>query len=137
MMPPIPHCHDDVMFEGDWAKTWKGQEFVSCKDDDWETIIFATTADLQKLAKCKTIYLDGTFKSCPKPYSQFVTIHGMYYGRVLPFVMALTSEKSIDHYRGIVAHVKQRILNITRKNFNPNKVICDFEIAIINTLRSY
>ena len=28
------------------------------------------------------IYIDGTFKTCPAPYSQFVTVHGNFHGRV-------------------------------------------------------
>ena len=84
LTPPIPHNVDEVVLEDEWTQTWSGDTFLSYQDNDWEILVFATHGNMRKLQNCDTIYMDGTFKSCPHPYVQFVTIHGLYHGRVLP-----------------------------------------------------
>jgi hypothetical protein len=86
MVPPVPHDLDEVFIEGEWRRTWQGEEFLSHIDNDWGILIYATDGNYRKLRRCRTLYLDGTFKSCPEPYTQVVTVHGMYHGRVLPLV---------------------------------------------------
>lgn len=85
------------------------------------------------------LFIDGTFKTCPDPYEQFVISHGLYHGRVLPFVLALVTGKTVGHYRQILQHVKARVRNLTGHRFAPNMAITDFEhslrIAIDTELR--
>ena len=57
--------------------------------------------------------MDGTFKSCPRPYYQFVTIHGLFLDRVIPFVMVLMSGKTEDMYCAVLRHVKRQVERIT------------------------
>ena len=56
--------------------------------------------------------MDGTFKTCPRPFYQFVTIHGLYLERAIPFVMVLMSGKTEAMYRAVLRHVKRRIQRI-------------------------
>ena len=59
--------------------------------------------------------MDGTFKTCPRPYTQFVTIHGMYLERVAPFIFVLMSGKTEDMYRAVLRHVKRRVARVTQQ----------------------
>ena len=86
---------------------------------------------MRKLQNCDTIYMDGTFKSCPHPYVQFVTIHGLYHGRVLPFAMCLMDGKTIGKYRQLLQHIKRKIREITRHRFRPRQIVTDFELALL------
>ena len=70
------------------------------------------------------------FNSCPPSYEQFVTIHGLYHGRVLPFVMALATGKRVGYYLQILQHVKVRIRYMTGHRFSPRMAICDFEQSL-------
>ena len=135
-MPPIPQSIEDISILGDWAKTWGGEQFVLNQDNDWGNLLFATDENLRKLSKCATIHVDGTFKTCPRPFSQFVTIHGMYHGRVLPFAFCLMSGKSIGHYRQFFKQLKDKIRELTRRRFKPTVAVCDFEMALITALRT-
>ena len=84
--PPIPSRIEDVEITDEWGETWQGRRYLSLCDNDWAVSVFATDRNLRKLRECQTIYMDGTFRSCPEPYSQYLTIHGLYNGRVLPLV---------------------------------------------------
>ncbi|KAL5020075.1 hypothetical protein ScPMuIL_002967 [Solemya velum] len=139
LMPEIPDTINDVDINGEWATTWAGRRFLSHLDNAWGVCVFATDKNLQSLIRCETVFIDGTFKTCPDPYEQFVTIHGLYHGRVLPFVLALVTGKTVGHYRQILQHVKARVRNLTGHRFAPNMAITDFEhslrIAIDTELR--
>ncbi len=62
--------------------TVNGQNFllydsaVSDANSD-RTVIFGTTENLNILARCATIAMDGTFKVTPPPFHQLYTIHGI------------------------------------------------------------
>ena len=130
-LPPIPHTVEEVNVEGEWERSWRGHQLKSYQDNDWGILLFATLANYSTLSRSRVIYIDGTFKTCPAPYSQFVTIHGLYHGHVLPFVMCLMSSKQVGHYRQMLQHVKREVRRITGHRFRPQKVICDFEQALI------
>jgi hypothetical protein len=131
LLPEIPHTVEDVVIEGEWAETWNRKRFMSLQDNDWGLLVFATDANYKKLKQCSTIYIDGTFRTCPVPYMQFVTIHGSYNGRVLPFVMALLNGKQVGQYRQLLQHVKEKVREVTGHRFRPTRVVCDFEQSII------
>ena len=57
--------------------------------------------------------MDGTFKSSPNPFYQFVTIHGRYMGLVVPFVMVLMSGKTEEMYCALLRHVKRKMQRVT------------------------
>ena len=57
--------------------------------------------------------MDATFKTCPRPFFQFASIHGLYMGRVLPFAMVLMSGKTEEMYRSVLRHVKRRVERVT------------------------
>jgi hypothetical protein len=131
LMPAIPHDIHDVIFEGEWVNTWSQERFLSHQDNDWGIAIFATDANLRKLQRCRDIYIDETFKTCPHPYSQFVTIHGMYHGRVLPFAMSLMTGKTVGQYRQFLQHIKRKVRQVTGHRFRPEQVITDFEMSLL------
>ena len=130
VLPDIPETVDDVVIEEEWARTWEGQDFLSHLDNDWGIAVFATSRNFQRLQRCQTIFIDGTFKTCPPPYAQLVTIHGMYHGRVLPFVLALMTGKEVGQYRQVLQHVKRKVRQVTGHRFRPRLVISDFEQSI-------
>ena len=130
LIPETPQTIDDVDIVGEWTTTWAGRPFLSHIDNDWGVCAFSTDKNYHRLLKCDTIFIDGTFNSCPPSYEQFVTIHGLYHGKVLPFIMDLATGKRVGHYLQILQHVKVRILCITGHRFSPRMAICDFEQSL-------
>ena len=93
-------------------------------------IIFTTKFQINLLAKCTQILIDGTFKSCPRSYYQILNISGFFpdiNGLIPKFIAPLTG-KSEFLYNTIFEDIKKILIDI---NFNikdlPNRIMIDFE----------
>ena len=131
LLPPIPETIDNVLVEGEWTRTWRGRDFLSHQDNDWGILVFGTSRNFARLERCQDVYIDGTFKTAPHPYTQFMTVHGKYMGRVVPLVMTLVTGKTVGQYRQILRHIKQEVLRITGQRWTPQRVITDFESSLL------
>jgi len=135
-VPNIPWEVDDVEIEGTWAETWSGDYFLLHQDNDWGILLFATPENLEGLSRCTDVYMDGTFRTCPRPYSQFFTVHGKYRNRVILFVSCLVTGKNIGQYRQILQTLKLKIRQLTGHRWRPVRVICDFEQSLITAIQT-
>ena len=129
-IPGIPKSIQDVVFDGDWAKTWKGRTFLSHQENNVGIAVFTTKKLLKALHKADCLYVDGTFRTAPKPYQQFFTMHGKLNGFVVPLVFVLMTGKSSYQYRRVFQHVKQQVLHVTGHPLAPCKIVCDFEKSL-------
>jgi len=135
-IPPVPHSINEVDIQGRWKRTVDGRRFLSHHDNHWGIAVFTTADSLRCLGDCNDVYLDGTFKSTPCPYTQFMTIHGFYMDRVVPFVFVLMQNRTIGHYRQVFAHIKRRYQRITNANLAPNNIVVDFELGMITAVET-
>ena len=58
--------------------TNKGENFLFINDKVKKIIGFSTETNFKILCGCNKIYMDGTFRSCPKYFTQIFTIHGYH-----------------------------------------------------------
>ncbi|KAF0756715.1 Uncharacterized protein FWK35_00015087 [Aphis craccivora] len=101
-------------------KTLKNMEFKTIKDEDFllvnnnktNILGFSTVRNVQALCSLNTIFIDGTYKSCPKLFYQLFTIHGVLNNNYIPLVYFLLPSKKNDI------------------QFNPVRMYVDFEKAI-------
>ncbi|KAK6195696.1 hypothetical protein SNE40_001068 [Patella caerulea] len=136
ILPSIPKTTTDVVIEGQWTKTWSNYDFLLDHDVDWGVTLFGTAENIRRLQKCKDVYMDGTFRTCPNPYTQVFTIHGNYRNRVLPFVMGLMVGRTVGHYRHVLGVVKAAVRRESGHRWRPRKVISDFEPALTNAIET-
>ena len=136
LVTPIPDNVNEVLIEDEWAETWRGANFVCHQDNDWGVLMFGTDEHFAKLSRCQDVYIDGTFKSSPRPYKQFVTVHGKYLGRVVPLVMCLSTGKTVGQYRQILTHVKRKVQRVTGHRWRPQRVITDFESSLLLAIQT-
>ena len=68
VVPPIPNNIEDVAIPVGWTETWQGDLIVCFQSNERGILGFATRNDLQLLARCETIFMDGTFRTAPYPY---------------------------------------------------------------------
>lgn len=135
-VPALPTSINDVVITDEWAKTSNGHKFLSLLDNNWGIVILTTRRFLKVLQQCDSIYVDGTFRTAPRPYEQFLTIHGLYNGFVVPLVFCLITNKTTAQYRQILQHVKQKILRVTRRPWQPSRVVLDFEFSMMIALQT-
>lgn len=110
-------------------KTIKGEDFLLVNNNETNILGFSTVRNLQALCSLNTIFVDGTFKSCPKLFYQLFTIHGVLNNNYIPLVYFLLPSKSANCY----TYAFQHLVEECRKNdmqFNPVRMYVDFEKAI-------
>ena len=132
--PPLPTTREDIQLTDTWASTVGGQPFVLHQSDSM--LIFTTTENLRVLAASANVFMDGTFKSCPKLYSQLYTIHAIYKDHFVPLVYCLLPNKHRDTYYEVLNVIK-REMGYQNLVFCPAKIFTDFEAALMPTLRSH
>ena len=136
-LPNLPKSCDKISTEGEWGQTADGKRFRlpvnNCNND---MLIFATDDDLACLSQCKTIYIDGTFKTCPSLFTQLFTIHGLYRDVVVPFVYVLLADKRADTYYRVINIIRDA-LAVLGCVFDPEIVISDFESGFIEAVRIF
>jgi len=127
-IPKLPKTLKDIVLEGEWAQTLSGASFLLPHENN-EMLIFTCNDNLKFLSKCETIYVDGTFKSYPKLYTQLYSMHGLYGGFVVPLVYTLLLNKSSTTYYNMFGKVRDAMsrLNLV---FNPKFIISDFESSL-------
>jgi len=121
----------------EFRRTMKKDSFLlydSYEDDPEEPriIVFSTRENLRKLGKSKTWYSDGTFKVCPSSFAQIFTIHGLVKKIAFPFVYALLPNKEQASYQRVFQVLKDASANFNTPLPEPETLISDFELAIIN-----
>lgn len=135
-VPRIPRNIADVRINGPWKKSWSGERFLLHHDRNWGVFVFATDESLQVLQECDYIFVDGTFKSCPRPFYQYVTVHGRFGNRVVNLASCLLVGKTIGHYRQAFQALKRGVIRVTQQQLSPRFVVCDFELAIITAVET-
>ena len=64
--------------------------------DSERILIFGTMDEIKTLKKSETWATDGTFKSCPKIFFQFLTVHVVNKSMYIPRIFALLPNKRED-----------------------------------------
>ncbi|KAL8597954.1 hypothetical protein ACOMHN_063850 [Nucella lapillus] len=126
-MPPVPRTVRDININGAWGETWEQQRFLLHMDADLEIAVFATDENIETLQRCQLLFIDATFRCCPRPYKQMFTILGQFQGHVVPLVYALMTRRGIGQYRQVFQCVKTAVRERTHHHWRPAHIVCDFE----------
>ena len=135
-LPKIPSNPRRFIIPSRWKKTFTKKNFLLKHDKKTGVAVFATDQMVQTLSGCSAILCDGTFKSCPRPFYQLFTIHGLKINRKIPLVWAFSDGKTTEHYRKIFQIVKNKIQQDTGHHWEPAQVISDYERAIISAVET-
>ena len=135
--PPIPHNIQQMQINGLFAQTFLGERYLLHLDNGIGVAIFATDFELRHLGNAQTLYIDGTFKTAPKPYMQVFTIHCEFMDRVVPLTASLLTGKTQQHYDCVMNVILQEVRRVTGNNgVNVVTVVSDFEQAVFNAVRA-
>jgi hypothetical protein len=108
LMPTLPKKLSELDIEGDWRSTNDGKDFLlgiytklyillliilllptGCDGTDNKIVIFGTEGFLRRLCSGNTVFMDGTFKSAPKLFTQIYTLHCFVIGVMIPLVIII------------------------------------------------
>lgn len=139
-MPPVPTDRNSFIIPDNMRVSVDGERFLLTDDMvNSRMLIFATDDNLQKLAKAKNIFADGTFSVVPTIFYQLYTIHGVVSSPdgndiTVPLIYAVLSDNSEKTYihmlKCILARIKEMGFEWTSKS-----VSLDFEKAAINAFQ--
>ena len=130
LLPPLPKTRQDLNLEGAWRQTTAGENFIVTDDDDM--VILATADNLRHLSAADTWFCDGTFKSCPKLFSQLYTVHAFIDGDMFPLVYGLLPDKKEATYKKFFTAIQ----NASPVRLAPTRIFMDFESAAWNGVSS-
>ena len=136
-LPPIPDDVGTIDFDEIdviWRKTKTGGRFMRKHDVDYGITIFASTEQLQLLSECRFLMADGTFKTCPNPYSQIYTFHGLFGNRRIPLLWAYMTNRTAAHYIRLLELMVRYVGRESDGDFNPDVIVTDYELGFIAAL---
>jgi hypothetical protein len=116
------------------VKTNKDENFLAYNDSDAGMIIFTCNTNLQSLCDVDDIFIDGTFKCCPKHFHNLYSIHGCKNGNYVPLLFALLPSKEKAVYRTFW-NVVFKLCDDQNLKFEPKTINLEFELGIVNLLR--
>lgn len=104
-------------------------------DKDEKVLVFCTNNCRQAIANVTEFFIDGTFKTCPTPFTQIFSLHGdigstLDNTNVVPLVFALMTHRRQSSYFKLFSMIKSQLAK-----WNPIKVHSDFEMASMNALK--
>ena len=110
------------------VKTADGENFVLFNNKDDGIVVFGRPSHLDFLADADCILMDGTFKFCPKYFSQLYILIAEKNGWYIAVVSALLPDKMETTYNHLFRTLKQLVPNF------PPKIMIDFEKAVMNSI---
>lgn len=116
-------------------KTNANEDFVIVNDLQSKILGFSTKKNLEALCRSDTVYVDGTFKSCPKYFYQLFTFHALHYDSYVPLAFFLLPNKTVKCYENCFRHLVNTCLNVGLR-FSPKNIFIDFEKAIHVSVQS-
>lgn len=123
-------CLKDITIE-----TNKGEQFLAHNDAESGIIIFTCNSNLQCMCDVDDVFIDGTFKCAPKYFYQLYSIHGCKNGNYVPLLFALLPSKDGPLYTKFWTSVF-KLCSDQSMCFKPKTINVDFELAMINSLRT-
>ncbi|KAG0439352.1 hypothetical protein DMUE_2486 [Dictyocoela muelleri] len=103
-------------------------QFDSGETDADRVLIFTTETHLMHLNFCNEWYCDGTFKSCPRDFTQLYTIMGRMKSEIMPFAYFLMKNKSKNGYLKGFKFVAEKLKK------HPEYITIDFEMSSFSGL---
>lgn len=107
--------------------------------DNGRLLLLATEINLRMLSESPLWLVDGTFQTCPILFTQIFSVHGIVgtgeCTRILPLAYGFLHKKTEECYVNFFNSLKEYALEFNIE-LNPERIMSDFELAIINAVKS-
>lgn len=131
-----PNSRDEVILDDEILKMEDGSSFLLKDNTEGERIIILSGKKGKESLKLhENVFMDGTFKSASKQFSQIYTIHADYGSskeetNIHPVLFALLPDKKKDTYVRLFREILKAV-----PEWTPRKVTVDFEGAAVSALK--
>ena len=88
---------------------------------------------LTRLCDSATLYMDGTFATCPRLFYQIFTINIIVETQQFPALYALLPTKSRATHNRLFTIVKEELQN-RNLELLPPRILTDFEVALLQSV---
>lgn len=134
--PKLPSTADDFhnALDAMDVKSNLGENLLFINSRSDKIVCFTTVTNLKALCEMRRIFVDGTFYSAPKQFTQVFTLHGLHDNVYMPLVFFLLPNKTQQIYEKAFYY----LIDICKQNkfmFNPHSIYADFELAIHLAIR--
>jgi len=126
----FPQLHATLPDVINKIQTKNNEKWIFINDVQNNIVCFTTQINLDFLKQCDSIFMDGTFSSCPFPFKQLFVIHGFKNSSYIPLFFSLLPSKCHNAYKTVLDHLKNHLCD-----YIPNRVFSDFEQAIHTTIQ--
>jgi len=135
-----PDNLSDLVIEHPWTHTaGQNPERFLLHDNgtaaDARIIVFATDADMRRLAAADRWFMDGNFAMAPPQFLQLYVIHVPLGDTTVPAAYALLQRKSEETYRELFQVISDHCEELG-VDADPDTVIIDFELAVKSALHA-
>ncbi|CAM4827788.1 unnamed protein product [Rotaria magnacalcarata] len=96
-------------------------------------LLFSTSEQLKMLFAAETIFMDGTFSTCPSMFDQVYTIHAIKYDQSSPCVFGLLPNRQKNTYHFMFQELKAIAVQM-KMNFSPKLIMSDFEVGLLSVV---
>lgn len=154
-LPAVPHSYADIPIQdfprefgylrtvdADEQFLYINQEIVH-NGEVVRVMGFTTETDVKYLRNSRTVYVDGTFSTTPKPFKQFFTFHTLrgpdaHRSVLLPRFYLLLPGKSAEVYTQTMELVLQVLENVVQApgDVQWHAMSMDFESGLIAAMRT-
>ncbi|CAF2972812.1 unnamed protein product [Rotaria sp. Silwood2] len=93
-------------------------------------LLFSTSEQLKMLFAAETIFMDGTFSTCPSMFDQVYTIHAIKYDQSFPCIFGLLPNRQKSTYHFMFRELKAVAVQM-EMNFSPKLIMSDFEPGLL------
>ncbi|XP_071173818.1 uncharacterized protein [Mytilus edulis] len=114
----------------------KFENFVQFNDEQTGIIILTCPTNLECLCSVPEIFMDGTYKYCPKFFKQLYTIHGYNKGNYVPLVFCLLPGKSEEIYVNCFSSIV-KLCSDQGHTLQPKAVHVDFEERVMKVMKDF
>jgi hypothetical protein len=136
-LPQEPTTSSDYIFTDELKRFDATTDFLQIDSTDStgsRILAFGHPDFFTHLSSCETMFVDGTYYTCPSNFKQLYTIHCHVDSQVVPALYCFLPDQKQTTYVRLLNSIKD-LLESRGLPFAPKQANLDFELAMINALK--
>lgn len=135
-LPPQPQEIGSAVIPEELAVTERGSTFIQHFNRDSGMLVLSSDEQLAQFTECRILFMDGTFKTTPRLWSQLYIIKGqLRENENILLAAILLKSKTQETYKAMFRTIKSLIMQKTGMALSPAIIMSDFESGLQPAVR--